>query len=205
MFTGLVNATGEVLAVSGSPDGARLEIESPIAADLAPGDSISVSGVCLTAVEVADGRFAADVMAQTLSLSTLGALSTGERVNLELALRATGRLGGHIVQGHVDGTGTVESLADEGSARRVTVAADPDNCRYVVDRGSVALDGVSLTAVDAAAELFTVALIPETLARTTLGDLRPGDAVNVEVDLIAKYVARLAGGLQPTLALRGPE
>ena len=205
MFTGLVNATGEVLGVRGSAEGARLEIASPLAVELAQGDSIAVNGVCLTAAEIARDRFAADVMAETRLVTTLGTASEGDRVNLELPLRATDRLGGHIVQGHVDGTGTVESAVDEGNARRVTVAADPEICRYVVDRGSVALDGVSLTVAMATGEGFAVALIPETLERTTLGDLRPGDAVNVEVDLIAKYVARLTGGLQPELTAKGLE
>ncbi|MBA2567302.1 MAG: riboflavin synthase [Thermoleophilaceae bacterium] len=205
MFTGLVNTAGEVLAVNGSEDGARLEVGSPLATELAQGDSIAVSGVCLTAVEIDDDRFAADVMAETLCVSTLGTLSKGDRVNLELPLRPADRLGGHIVQGHVDGTGTIKSVITQAFARRVTVIADSEICRYVVPRGSVAIDGVSLTAALAAGDQFTVALIPETLKRTTLGDLRPGDSVNVEVDLIAKYVARLTGGLQAELVIEGPE
>ncbi len=206
MFTGIIEELGRVRNVERRGEGVRVTIEArTVTEGTSEGDSIAVNGVCLTALDVGADSFAADGSRETLQRSTLGNLRSGSPVNLERAVTPATRLGGHIVQGHVDGTGTVESVVDEGSARRVTVAADPDSCRYVVDRGSVALDGVSLTAVEAAAERFTVALIPETLARTTLGDLRPGDSANVEVDLIAKYVARLAGGLQPTLALRGPE
>ena len=182
MFTGLVIATGAVSAF----EGGHLRVEAQL--DLADGDSVAVNGVCLTATEVSDSAFAADVVEETMSRSSLGGLSTGDLVNLELPLRASDRLGGHIVQGHVDGVGTVESLADDGVLR---VAASPDLLRYVVDKGSIAIDGVSLTvaAVDAAS--LTVSLIPETLERTSLGAAAPGRPVNLEVDVLAKYVEKL--------------
>ncbi|CAN5721299.1 MAG: riboflavin synthase [Thermoleophilaceae bacterium] len=204
MFTGLVQEPGVVAAVRDSADGARIEVDSALAAELAPGDSIAVAGVCLTAVEAADDRFAAQVMAETLFTSTLGGLSEGDRVNLELPLRAADRLGGHIVQGHVDGPARVETVTHEGFARRLAFAADVALCRYVVARGSVALDGVSLTAADVGRDRFAVALIPETLERTTLGELAVGDAVNVEVDLIAKYVERLTAGVETMLEVEAP-
>ena len=204
MFTGLVAGTGAVGAVEPTADGARLEVRSSLARELEPGDSVAVSGVCLTAAEASREAFRVDLSAETLARSSLGALAVGEVVNLELPLRAGDRLGGHIVQGHVDGRGTVESVASEGLARRVSFGADAGVCRYVVDKGSVAIDGVSLTAVDAGDEGFAVALIPETLARTTLGGLEPGDSVNIEVDVLAKYVEKLTAGLaRPQAATAG--
>lgn len=203
MFTGLVADTGLVRAVERSADGARLEVETELAAELARGDSIAIGGVCLTAMEADAGGLRADVMAETLARSTLGALEPGDRVNLELPLRLADRLGGHLVQGHVDGVGAVESVADEGLARRVEIGTGADVCRYVVEKGSVAVDGVSLTAASANDERFAVALIPETLERTTLGELSPGDAVNIEVDLVAKYVEKLLpGAREPEPAAR---
>jgi riboflavin synthase len=203
MFTGLVADTGVVKAVERSAEGARLDVETELAGELARGDSIAIGGVCLTAVETDAGRLRADVMTETLARSTLGSLEPGDRVNLELPLRAADRLGGHLVQGHVDGLGVVESIAGEGSARRVDIRAGADLCRYVVEKGSVALDGVSLTATSADEERFAVALIPETLERTTLGGLAPGDAVNVEVDLVAKYVQKLLPGSREPEPLTG--
>ncbi|MDP8943741.1 MAG: riboflavin synthase [Actinomycetota bacterium] len=207
MFTGLVEATGEVRALAAENGGARLEVASPLAASLRPGDSVAVNGVCLTAVAVADGSFSAEVMAQTLRRSSLGPLEPGDRVNLELPLRPADRLGGHVVQGHVDGTGTVEAVVEEGRARLVTVACAPEVLRYVVERGSIAVDGVSLTVAAVADGHFTVSLIPETLARTTLGSAAPGRLVNLEVDVIAKYVERLAAaglGAAPSGAAAAP-
>lgn len=195
MFTGLVADVGIVRSVARTGAGARLEVESQLAAELGRGDSVAVSGVCLTAVEAAPGWFGVDVVPETLARSTLGGLADRDRVNLELPVQAADRLGGHIVQGHVDGVGVIEGVAEEGLSRRVAVRAGPDLCRYVVDKGSVALDGVSLTAVDTTAEGFAVTLIPETLERTTLGDLGARDSVNVEVDLLAKYVERLMPGV----------
>jgi riboflavin synthase len=192
MFTGLVQATAVLSAVSPRPEGARLRVESALGAELSPGDSVAVGGVCLTAVEADDRGFAADVMAETLRRSALGALGPGARVNLELPLRASDRLGGHLVQGHVDGAGTVEATRDEGLARVLRIAAPAELLRYVVEKGSIAVDGVSLTVADVEEEAFEVALIPETLERTTLGGVGPGDAVNLEADVLAKYVEKLA-------------
>jgi riboflavin synthase len=184
MFTGLVETTGTV----DSP-GERLAVRAAL--ELAPGDSVAVNGVCLTAAAVADGRFEADVMPETLRRSSLGSLAEGDRVNLELPLRASDRLGGHVVQGHVDGLGTVESVSEEGFARVVRIAAPPELLRYVVEKGSIAVDGVSLTVADLDEYGFGVSLIPETLERTNLGEAAPGRAVNLEVDVLAKYVEKL--------------
>ena len=191
MFTGLVETTGRVAAVDPADEGARITVESRLAPELRPGDSIAVNGVCLTAAAVDGGSFSADVMAETLRRSSLGPLAGGEQVNLELPLRASDRLGGHVVQGHVDGTGTVDSVEPEGFARAVRIACDPALLGYVVEKGSIAVDGVSLTVAEVDDEGFTVSLIPETLERTTLGDARPGRVVNLEVDVLAKYVEKL--------------
>jgi riboflavin synthase len=191
MFTGLVETTGTIAAVTRDGDGARLSVTTPLAAELSDGDSVAVNGVCLTARGVQAGGFAADVMAETLRRSSLGPLAAGDAVNLELALRADGRLGGHVVQGHVDGVGTVDSIREDGFARVVRVAATADLLRYVVEKGSIAIDGVSLTVSAVDGEALEVSLIPETLERTTLGSLTPGRPVNVEVDVLAKYVEKL--------------
>ena len=191
MFTGLVAGMGQVARVDPDGNGVRLRVETPLGADLSPGDSIAVNGVCLTAVDPSADGFGADVMAETLRRSSLGPLGAGDPVNLELPLRAGDRLGGHIVQGHVDGTGTVESLSDEGFARVVRIACGPDVLRYVVEKGSIAIDGVSLTVASVHDGGFTVSLIPETLERTTLGAAAPGRVVNLEVDVLAKYVEKL--------------
>jgi riboflavin synthase len=196
MFTGLVQELGTVRAIEREPAGARLEVETALASELSEGDSIAVNGVCLTAVSVADGAFRADVMAETLRRSSLGPLESGERVNLELPLRAADRLGGHFVQGHVDGTGTVESATVEGFASVVRILCEPDLLRYVVEKGSIAVDGVSLTVADIDDEGFSVSLIPETLERTTLGSATPGRVVNLEVDVLAKYVEKLTQGVR---------
>jgi riboflavin synthase len=185
MFTGLVQELG---TVEETADG-RLSIRAALS--LAPGDSVAVNGVCLTATRVNGGAFTADVMAETLRRSALGRLGAGDRVNLELPLRPSDRIGGHVVQGHVDGLGTVREVRTEGLARVVTVAAEPRVLRYVVAKGSIAVDGVSLTVAELFDDAFTVSLIPETLARTTLGSAGPGDEVNLEVDVLAKYVERL--------------
>jgi riboflavin synthase len=192
MFTGLVLATGVVRAAERGNDGARLRVESVLADDLEPGDSVAVNGVCLTAVEAGRGGFEADVMEETLRRSSLGPLAAGDEVNLELPLRASDRLGGHVVQGHVDGLGTVESAEDDGFARTLRIAADPALLRYVVEKGSIAVDGVSLTVSAVDDEAFEVSLIPETLERTTLGHAAAGTRVNLEVDVLAKYVEKLA-------------
>jgi riboflavin synthase len=191
IFTGLVTGTGIVESLRRDGDGARLRVRAELARELSAGDSIAVNGVCLTALDPDGGGFAADVMAETLRRSSLGPLAEGDVVNLELPLRAGDRLGGHVVQGHVDGTGTVEEVKEAGFARVVRIAAGPELLRYVVEKGSIAVDGVSLTvsAVDAGG--FEVSLIPETLERTTLGTAAPGRTVNLEVDVLAKYVEKL--------------
>ena len=195
MFTGIVREIGTVDAVERDEAGARLRIRGEVADDLSPGDSVSVNGVCLTAATAGDGVFAADVMNQTLSVTTLGTLEREGRVNLEPAVRAGEPLGGHLVQGHVDGTGHVTSVSEDGLARRVAVAVGENLLRYVAERGSVAIDGVSLTVAGITAGGLEVSLIPETLERTTLGDLREGSEVNVEVDVVARYAERLVQGL----------
>ena len=194
MFTGLVQDLGSVRAVENEPAGSRLEVETALASELSEGDSVAVNGVCLTAVSVADGAFRADVMAETLRRSSLGPLAAGDPVNLELPLRPADRLGGHFVQGHVDGTGTVEDVTVEGFANVVRIACGPEILRYVVEKGSIAVDGVSLTVADLDDEGFTVSLIPETIERTTLGGAAPGRIVNLEVDVLAKYVEKLTQG-----------
>jgi riboflavin synthase len=191
MFTGLVETTALVRRVEPDSDGARLEVETPLAAELKQGDSIAVNGVCLTAVDPDGERFKADVMAETLRRSSLGPLAAGDSVNLELPLRASDRLGGHMVQGHVDGTGTVADVRQEGFARLVRIDAPAELLRYVVEKGSIAVDGVSLTVAEVDGGSFTVSLIPETLERTTLGLAAPGRLVNLEVDVLAKYVEKL--------------
>jgi len=187
VFTGLVAGKGVVRALSAG----RLEVETALAAELAPGDSIAVNGVCLTAVERSNGSFAADVMPETLRSTSLEPLAEGDEVNLELPLRAGDRLGGHVMQGHVDGTGTVESVSHEGNSRVVRIGARAELLRYVVQKGSIAVDGVSLTVSAVDDEGFEVSLIPETLGRTTLGAAAPGRTVNLEVDVLAKYVEKL--------------
>jgi len=196
MFTGIVKEIGEVEGVEVTEAGARLRVRAALAATVSQGDSVSVSGACLTVAAAADGTFESDVMNQTLSLTTLGALGAGARVNLEPALRAGEPLGGHLVQGHVDGTGRVSGVGEDGLARRMRVAMPPDLGRYVVEHGSIAVDGVSLTVAALAEDGFETSLIPETLARTTLGDLAEGSPVNVEVDLIARYAERLMQGFK---------
>jgi riboflavin synthase len=192
VFTGLVAATGTVESLARNGDGARLRVRSELAAELAQGDSVAVNGVCLTARDPDAGSFSADVMEETLRRSSLGPLGKGDAVNLELPLRAGDRLGGHVVQGHVDGVGTVESLREEGFARVLRVSAPPDTLRYVVEKGSIAVDGVSLTVSAVDDQGFEVSLIPETLERTTLGEAAPGRTLNLEVDVLAKYVEKLA-------------
>jgi riboflavin synthase len=195
MFTGLVEELGTVRAVIPNASGARLEIEAVAVLDDAElGASIAVNGCCLTAVEIGEGWWAADAVEETLRRTSLGALAPGDRVNLERPVRLADRLGGHIVQGHVDGVGEIaerETLAD--GSTRVVVAADDTVLRYVVEKGSIAVDGVSLTVVAVDEKTFEFALIPHTATVTTLGIKGPGDPVNLEVDLVAKYVERLMG------------
>jgi len=191
MFTGLIAEVGLVSALERDEQGASIEIRSGLGASLHEGDSIAVDGVCLTATDVRDGSFRAQAMNETLARSSLGGLRAGSPVNLELALRASDRLGGHIVQGHVDGVATVRAIRPEGFARVLELECEPRLLRYLVLKGSVALDGVSLTVSGLDERGFAVSLIPETLARTNLSQLAQGAAVNVEVDILAKHVERL--------------
>ena len=191
MFTGLVADVGTVGAVEAAPDGVRLMVRTALADEVGEGDSVAVNGVCLTATRTEDGTVAADVMHETLRRSSLGAVGAGAPVNLELALRAGDRLGGHVVQGHVDGVGEVTGLEQEGFARIATIRAPADVLRYVVEKGSIAVDGVSLTVARVDDQTFAVSLIPETLQRTNLGAAAPGTPVNLEVDVLAKYVEKL--------------
>jgi riboflavin synthase len=191
LFTGLVADLGSVAGAEQSDGGVRLTIASSLTSQLTEGDSIAVNGVCLTATHLNGTEFATDVMHETLSRSSLAAAAPGLRVNLELPLRPGDRLGGHIVQGHVDGLGTVTAIAQDGFANRMQISAAPDLLRYVAEKGSIAVDGVSLTVAGLDERSFTVSLIPETLRRTNLGRIEPGSTVNLEVDVLAKYVERL--------------
>ena len=227
MFTGLIADLGRVVAVERDGEGATLRISTALAGELGEGDSIAVNGVCLTAVDVVAGgpaarvrartgvragaeseiavedtvvaEFAAQAMRETLQRSTLGALEVGEAVNLELALRADGRLGGHIVQGHVDGVGSVAQVREEGFSRVLGIDADAELLPYLVEKGSVAIDGVSLTVSALRESGFEVSLIPETLQRTTLGRAAAGRPVNLEVDILAKHVQRLLQSAAPSI------
>lgn len=191
MFTGLVEDVGTVEAIEKNDNGATLKVATELAPEIAEGDSVALNGVCLTATAVDAGSFETEAMNQTLSVTALGVLEAGSRVNLELALRASDRLGGHIVQGHADGVGEVVGVEEDGFARRLQVQLGPELLRYTIDKGSIALDGVSLTVADLGDSWASVSLIPETLERTNLGEVAPGDRLNVECDVVAKYVERL--------------
>jgi riboflavin synthase len=191
MFTGLIEDVGTVSSLARTSDGARLRVSTQLASQIAEGDSVAVNGCCLTATAVADSSFETEAMNQTLEVTALSAIDRGSRVNLELAMKASDRLGGHIVQGHVDGVATVVSTEDDGFARRVRVELPQDLLRYVVDKGSITLNGVSLTVANLGDSWAEVSLIPETLERTNLADLAPGGRLNVESDVVAKYVERL--------------
>ena len=191
MFTGLIVDLGSVTALEQNGAGATLRIRTRLADELSEGDSIAVNGVCVTATEVRDASFETQAMLETLKRSSLGGLRSGARVNLELPLRVGDRLGGHVVQGHVDGTGTVRAINEEGFARVLEIEIEPELRRYLVAKGSVAVDGVSLTVSGVHDDGFAVSLIPETLTRTNLGALGTGDRVNIEVDILAKHAERL--------------
>lgn len=192
MFTGIVEELGTVVALEDQGDAIRLTVHGPlVTSDAHEGDSIAVNGCCLTVVTHQDGSFTADVMHETLAKTSLGAFEPGTRVNLERAVTPSTRLGGHIVQGHVDGTGTVVARTPSDHWVVVEISLPDALERYLVPKGSITVDGISLTVVDVHAESFTVSLIPETLARTTLGHKQPGDVVNLEVDVIAKYVEKM--------------
>ncbi len=191
MFTGLVQDLGRVAVTERSSDGVRLTVDTALATELGTGDSVAVNGVCLTAVAVGAGSFSAEVMNETLQRSSLRDAGDGAVVNLELPLRASDRLGGHVVQGHVDGVGEIGAVSDDGFSRRIRVTVPAELLRYVVAKGSVAVDGVSLTVAELDDASFTVSLIPETLERTNLGSAGVGTRVNLEVDVLAKYVEKL--------------
>jgi len=193
LFTGIVEELGHVVATEELPDAARIRVAGPlVTSDAKHGDSIAVNGVCLTVVEVGNGTFTADVMRETLDRSSLAKIAEGDRVNLERAAAVGQRLGGHIVQGHVDGTGTVLAREKAEHWEIVHIGLPPQLARYVVEKGSITVDGVSLTVVSVSENQFSVSLIPTTLELTTLGQRTPGAVVNLEVDVLAKYVERLA-------------
>ena len=199
MFTGIVREIGTVVALDAGEDAARIVVEAPATAaeDVRIGDSISLNGCCLTVTAIDETRLTFTAVRETLELTSLGALAVGSSLNVEPALRVSDRLGGHIVQGHVDGCGTIEAIEDEAEGKRLTVAAPEEVMRYCVYKGSIAVDGVSLTIAALREEAFAIALIPHTLAATTLGQRERGDRVNLEVDVLAKHVERLTAGYRP--------
>jgi len=195
VFTGLIQGVGTVESVDSGADGARLRIATSLGAEIAAGDSVAVSGICLTATRADADGFETEAMNQTLDITALNGLEAGSRVNLELAMKASDRFGGHVVQGHADGVGEVVSIEGDGFAKRLRVGLGPNLLRYAIDRGSIALDGVSLTVAELGEDWVEVSLVPETLERTTLGAAAPGRKINVECDVIAKYVERLVAPL----------
>lgn len=201
MFTGLIESIGRIQSIQFNGVDATFVIEAPtICQDLAVGDSVAVSGPCLTAVEITDTTFLTVASAETLNRTTLGRLQPGSRVNLERALRATDRLGGHFVSGHIDGTGKLLRIVPEGASRRLTISMPPALRNYFVEKGSVALDGVSLTVAGVHLDAFDVVVIPHTLEHTTLGDAVPGTEFNIEADMLAKYVERILLGREGEIA-----
>ena len=195
MFTGLIQDIGTVESVDAGPEGSRLRISTSLAGEIGTGDSVAVNGACLTATNIDSDSFEAEAMNQTLEVTALGGLEAGSRVNLELAMKASDRLGGHIVQSHVDGVGEVSSIEEDGFAKRLRVTLPVDFLRYAIDKGSIALDGVSLTISGLGEDWIEVSLIPETLERTNLGEAQMGRKINVECDVIAKHVERLVAPL----------
>lgn len=191
MFTGLIEDVGTVEALERDAAGAKLRIATALAPQIGLGDSVATDGTCLTATATGDGWFETEAMNQTLEVTAIGGLAPGSRVNLELAMKASDRLGGHIVQGHVDGVGEVVGVQEDGFARRLRVRLPRELLRFAIDRGSIALSGVSLTVAALGEDWIEVSLIPETQERTNLGDLAPGSKINVECDMVAKYVERL--------------
>lgn len=192
MFTGIIEAVGSVVEIEGDADGRRLRIENAlVVVDLVVGDSVCVNGVCLTAVAVDGSHFDVDVVTETLDRTNLGTLQTGATVNLERAMPASGRFDGHVVQGHIDGVGIITAIEPEGDGQRWTIGTRPGLLRYIVEKGSITVNGVSLTVAALGSGSFQIALIPHTLDVTVLSDARVGDTVNLEVDILAKYVERL--------------
>lgn len=204
MFTGIVEELGHIRSVRRGAHSSVLSIgASEVLSDLKVGDSVAVNGVCLTATTVDGGGFTADVMHETLNRSSLGSLTAGSHVNLERAMAANGRFGGHIVSGHIDGTGTITALRKDDNAVWYTVSAAPELLRYIVEKGSIAMDGISLTVAAVEADRFSVSVIPHTAAVTALGRKRPGDVVNLETDIIGKYVEKLLRPAEPAAPRAG--
>jgi len=202
MFTGIIEELGSLKGISKGGKSARVSVSAKtVTEDVKTGDSIAVNGVCLTVVEFDRSGFSADVMAETLRRTNLGELKPGDRVNLERALRPTDRLGGHIVSGHIDGVGKIESVTKEDIANVFAISGPPEVIRYIIEKGSIAVDGISLTVVDHTDSSFRVSIIPHTAAETTLGVKGPGDSVNLEADVLAKYIERLmpGGGKKPDI------
>lgn len=194
MFTGIIEEKGTVASVRKGNVSSRITFSaSVVLSDIHEGDSIAVNGVCLTATDITDKTFTADVMAETMRRSSLGSLKSGDRVNMERAMLCGGRFGGHIVSGHIDGTGTVLSMKREENAVWVTIKADASLLKYIVEKGSVALDGISLTVASVTEKDFSVSIIPHTASETTLLSKQPGDCINIECDMIGKYVEKLIG------------
>lgn len=191
MFTGIVEGTGTVVSLEETPTGRRLVLEAAGSDELALGASIAVNGVCLTVVETSSGRISLDVIPETLSRTNLGHLAEGDKVNLERPMPADGRFDGHIVQGHVDGTGTITSIESDGEGTVIHIEAEPELMRYIVEKGSITVDGVSLTVAGVSEAGFSIALIPHTLEITTIGLRKVGEQVNLETDVLARYVERL--------------
>ncbi|WP_394792883.1 riboflavin synthase [Armatimonas sp.] len=198
MFTGIVEAVGKIVALDSGRDSVRLSVSAAhIAEDVAIGDSVAVNGVCLTVVEIAAPQLTFEAVYETLRRTTLGQRRVGDPVNLERALQTNGRFGGHIVQGHIDGTGRIASIRPVGDSWFVYIEASQDLLRYIVTKGSVCVDGISLTVMDADDKAFSLSIIPHTWENTTLKDRHAGDSVNVETDIIGKYVEKLMGGWAP--------
>jgi riboflavin synthase len=195
LFTGLIQDVGEVQSLDSGAEGACLKIATALGSEIGLGDSVAVNGICLTATAADEAGFETEAMNQTLEVTALGGVEAGDRVNLELAMKASDRLGGHIVQGHVDGVGEVAAITEDGFAKRLRVSLDRDLLRYAIDKGSIALDGVSLTIADLGDDWLEVSLIPETQGRTNLDGAEAGRKINIECDVIAKYVERLVAPL----------
>ena len=203
MFTGIVEETGRIKSIRGGGDSAVLEVEgSVVLEDVKLGDSIAVNGVCLTVTSHTASSFTADVMHETLNRSSLGQLAVGGSVNLERAMPADGRFGGHIVSGHIDGTGTIVSIRDDANATWYEIEAAPEILRYIVEKGSIAIDGISLTVAKVTDTTFSVSIIPHTSAQTTLSERRVGDIVNLENDIVGKYVEKLMKLEEPASPVR---
>jgi len=197
MFTGLIESLGEVADIESRPSGQRLHVRTPLAAEMSPGESLAVNGVCLTVTSCGDGRVQADIGPETARVTTLGSLRAGQQVNLERPMRADSRFGGHFVQGHVDGTGSVRHLRPEGDAHWLTIGFAEELSPYIIRKGSIAVDGVSLTVADLRGREFDVMIIPFTWEHTSLSTLGPGNLVNLECDMVGKYVVAQLGRLNP--------